>query len=203
MNALDMKEFYRPLKIATFAILERPLSHEWTTQGLGMIRTYLDPEKVWRLNVWHSMFRIPEASTIHDHPWHLDSWVLAGRFFNQRMRIANNVETGVAMDYFTIRTGINHDPAKDRGPVKTCNLVAGLVEEYEPGDYYHQDAEEIHETTFVDGAVTINRRNRIGTGEHAKVFWPHRQEWVDAKPAVATIEQVLTALNDVRMDYNG
>lgn len=201
MTPHEMQEFYRPLHIAVFAILERAHEREWTTQGLGMLRTYLDRDKVWRLNIWHDAFRIPGVSTIHDHPWHFDSWVLAGLFKNQRMRITGHRDVGMEMNYFTIRTGVDHDPAKDRGKVEACNLISGVVEEYHAGDYYHQDASEIHETTYLNGAVTINRRTRIGTGEHARVFWPRNEEWVDAKPKIATPEQISRALDDIEMRY--
>ena len=65
-------------------VLEHPYPREWTVQGFGMLRTYLDPDKRFRLNVWHSKLAIPNVSIVHDHPWHFTSWVMGGNFTNVR-----------------------------------------------------------------------------------------------------------------------
>jgi len=40
------------------------------------------------------------------------------------------------------------------------------------------------------GTVTLNERTRVGTGEHARVFWPAGEDWVNAKPRQATPREI-------------
>src|SRR5579859_497475 len=58
------------------AILKSPDKLKWSVQGLGMMRTYLSQEV--RLHIWDSALKVPNASPLHDHPWHLDSYIVAG-----------------------------------------------------------------------------------------------------------------------------
>lgn len=203
----DFKNFFMPLREAAIAVLgehndyRRICDREWTSQGFGMIRTYLDPDKVWRLNVWHDLFKVPGVSVIHDHPWHFDSWVLSGAFRNQRYHFYPHTDDSASAthSYFTIRTGIEHNPATDRGEVHRAILDSFLTDElYGPGDYYHQDAEEIHQTIYSNFCVTINRRTRVGTGEHARVFWPVNEAWVDAKPRKVEYGEISHILDRAR-----
>lgn len=165
----------------------------WSVQGFGMMRLYLDPDKEWRLNVWDSSLQVPGVSTIHDHPWHFQSWVISGNFVNARFVV--DEDGSVEYDYMVIKTGEGGGPTGER---QACRLRQRSAEFYRPGGSYSQSAEEIHESRYGDGTVTLNRRTRVGTGEHARVFWPHGQEWVDAMPRAATEEEVQRVLSRVR-----
>lgn len=165
-------------------ILNNPHEAQWSAQGFGMLRTYLGDDKVWRLNVWHSALAVENVSTIHDHPWDFTSWIVAGRFTNQRFTeapVANFQCKGVK-----IKTGEGGGAV---GLPFTQLLYAHDLETYLTGDTYSQKWNEIHRSSFVDGTVTLNRRDRVGDGEHAQVFWEDG-DWVNAEPRPATAEEV-------------
>lgn len=178
-------DFLRPL---VARILRDPKT-VWSVQGFGMARTYLggpSNPKEFRLNVWHSALAVPNVSTIHDHPWHFDSVVISGKFRNQRYSMIPSEATQYAPthDFTTIKTGEGGGMTTD--PLQSCLLRPLRPELYGPGNEYTQTAEEIHETIYEDGCVTFNQRRRVGDGEHARVFWPHGTDWVDAEPREAT-----------------
>src|SRR5258708_2352757 len=69
---------------AVRSILEYPNGgREWSVQGFGMLRTYLDEQHTYRLNIWTDELASPGVSLIHDHPWHFHSWILAGKLTNE------------------------------------------------------------------------------------------------------------------------
>lgn len=165
----------------------------WTVQGFGFLRTYFGPPaapKMFRLNLWDSRFTVKGVSTIHDHPWDLSSLIVAGDFTNQRYGVTDVRDAIDSPEYMippkhafmTIKTGVGGGGI-EHDAVKYCTLYRREPEHYLPGDTYHQDAEEVHETLFKDGSVTLNKR--VGDTEHARVFWPVGTEWVDAKPRTA------------------
>lgn len=162
----------------------------WTAQGFGFLRTYFGPAgnaKKFRLNLWHRRFTVPNVSTIHDHPWDLTSVIVVGQLVNQRYCLRDLSENRWrAFNYTTIKTG--EGGGLEKSPVMAGTLDPYPNEVYRPGDSYKQHAEEIHETIFADGTVTLNER--IGDTEHARVFWPYGTDWVDAIPRLATREEV-------------
>lgn len=178
-------------------ILESPLIRkrsgdlDWTVQGFGMLRTYLDKDKRFRLNIWDVALSVPNVSLIHDHPWSFDSWIINGKIRNQRFYVVHGddrrFEYADPYDYAVIKTGEGGGPDGERG---TVYLWPEQIEQLHTGDKYHQDPKEIHLSAFEDGAVTLNDRTRVGDGEHARVFWPHGEQWVDAMPRRATEMEV-------------
>lgn len=73
-----------PARSVVQFILERAHAHDWTLQGLGMLRLYLPGG--CRLHVWDMEHaRNVGASAIHTHPWDFTSWVIAGKIKNWRM----------------------------------------------------------------------------------------------------------------------
>ena len=178
------------LRAAVKTIMSRSRPSDWSVQGFGMMRTYLDPEKVWRLNIWHSSLAVPGVSTIHDHPWNFRSIVLTGKFENVRFAVSPDGPSP-NFDAMQIRTGEGGGPSGERFG---CTLIEKSREVYLPGEDYAQVWDEIHESKYVDGTVTLNQRSRVGTGEHARVFWPRGEEWVDAEPRAATDAEYLIAL---------
>lgn len=166
--------------------------HQWTVQGFGFLRTYFGPAdnpKRFRLNLWDHRFSVKNVSTIHDHPWDLTSLIIAGHMQNQRYVLADYGATP-SHSYTTIRTGEGGGLIKD--PTRLAYLEPKLREIYDPGESYSQKADEIHETIFDDGTVTLNER--IGDTEHARVFWPYGTEWVDAIPREASRDEVSDAV---------
>ncbi len=186
--------FIKPLVASAIQDTRR----EWTIQGFGFLRTYFGPSaapKMYRLNLWDSRFTVPNVSTVHDHPWDLTSLIVAGEMANQRYRLFEwrggpRPTFGPTHEFTTIKTG--EGGGLEKSPVQYCKLEKYPTEVYRPGDSYKQHAEEIHETLFKDGTVTLNER--IGDTEHARVFWPFGTDWVDAIPRRATNTEVYSAV---------
>lgn len=191
-----MFEFTRALARSIF---DKPFEHEWTVQGFGMLRTYLDPDKRWRLNVWHSGLAVPNVSIIHDHPWDFNSLILAGEFYNTRYTndVLNSPATHMVQ---RIRTGEGGGPEGE--PVSVA-LLAHPREIYWAGDIYSQKAEEVHASSYADGTVTLNDRTRRPDPDHALVFWPFGEEWVDAEPRAATRKEIIIATSAAREQFDG
>jgi hypothetical protein len=186
--------FLRPLVVAALKDDRR----EWTAQGFGFLRTYFGPDetpKKFRLNLWDSRFGVKNVSTIHDHPWDFKSLIVAGKFFNQRYRMTwvspPDVFPYPSHSFATIKTGV--DSGLEKSDTSNCVLERMALEPYLPGDTYGQIADEIHETIFKNGTVTLNER--VGDTEHARVFWPFGTDWVDAKPRPATRAEVTEAVS--------
>lgn len=175
-----------PLKASIIAILSHPQAFDWSTQGFGMMRTYLDSDKQFRLNIWDQRLAVPDVSIIHDHPWDFTSWIIGGEFRN--VRFHEDPRNGKPFDWQVIQTGPGGGPDGNKG---TIDLTAGPTEYYYGGDQYRQEAEEIHASFYESGTVTINDRRRRLDGEHARVFWPAGQQWVDAEPRQATTAEVV------------
>src|SRR5580704_144984 len=130
---------------------------EWTVQGFGMLRTYLDSDKRFRLNVWHAGLAVPKVSMIHDHPWSFDSWIVNGEFYNIRM--VEDHFNGEPYEFATILCGITSDcQLTKHGRIR---LFAKPAERYVTGDTYSQAAEEIHMSVPMDGSVTLNDRRPL------------------------------------------
>jgi hypothetical protein len=179
-------------------ILLWPEHSQWTVQGFGFLRTYFGPPdepKRFRLNLWDSKFMVDNVSTIHDHPWHFTSVVVAGALGNQRyvMHDAPRDATHDTHHFTTIKTG--EGGGMEKSPISSCVLIPQKVEIYSPGDTYYQTAPDIHETIYKDGTVSLNERVPTGDGEHARVFWPYGTNWVDAMPRPATDEEVSDAVS--------
>lgn len=176
--------FIKPL----VAAILRDKNREWTIQGFGFLRTYFGPPenlKKYRLNLWDSYFTVPNVSTIHDHPWDFKSLIVAGQFCNQRYNWSSS-SSKPTHSYNIIKTGEGGGLSKS--PIQSCELYSKNKELYMPGDTYSQTANEIHETLFKDGSITLNER--IGDTEQARVFWPYGTDWVDAIPRKATPNEV-------------
>lgn len=170
-------------------ILRDPLKHDWSLQGLGMLRTYISPEL--RLHVWDPRFKFAEVSEMHTHPWNFHSIVIAGEVRNTRF-----VEVGD--DDFLQNAGL-----VNRQQI-FCGVGGGLCNEtlrqvrlreleaevYGSGETYNQLADEIHVSAPAAGTVTLVHREIIGDADHAFVFWPVGEDWVTAEPRPATPEEI-------------
>lgn len=172
-------------------ILERPLGYDWTVQGLGMMRIYLDDSV--RIHVWHSSLVVPNVTDVHEHPWDFESLVLAGEMRNFRYVRANDTypeSEAYYRDTLLCGTGnLAGDPAP-------CWLIPwfpnGSPSQHGPGDTYSQRFDEIHRSQFEDGTVTLVRRNFVNADrDHADVYWKRGAQFVSAEPREATPEEIL------------
>lgn len=194
---MDQEEFQFAATAAMVrSILMNPDGYEWSTQGFGFIRTYPHfGDKTWRLNVWHSCTRVEGVSDIHTHPWDFTSIILAGKFQNTRFTEYSDdltVMFSPSDQYYRAKL----IPGIGGGLEKTADLV--VLDEHEteymgPSSVYHQRHDEIHQTTYEDGAVTLNMR--VPQGEDvANTYWPTHVNWGDAKPRAATKREIYTSI---------
>ena len=167
------------------SVLERYQHYEWTVQGFGMLRTYLDKGGEFRLHIWHNSFKVPGVSTIHDHPWDFESKVVAGRVTNVRYTEVDL--PGARYSCQKIKCGAGG--GLEGEPFSTL-LVKMHEEVYLPGNVYNQLAKEIHESIPEDGTVTIIKRQFGPDTEHARVFWSPSDVWVSAEPRLAASWEV-------------
>lgn len=171
-------------KLLVKNILENPHDFKWSVQGLGMMRVYLS--KAVRLHIWDSALKIPGVSALHTHPWHLKSFVIAGRY-KQHRYTKGFASFAESFNEVTIKCGEN---ACVVGEPATIHLIEHDLEIYTEGDRYQQSADEIHLSLPEDGTVTIVERTFTKDTEHAHIYWRGTGSWVDAKPRPASPEEV-------------
>jgi hypothetical protein len=152
---------------------------KWRAHGIGFIKAYLDEERTQRINIYHDIFKVPNISLHHDHPWELRSTIVAGQLTNTRYEI---VERGSELYRCGIINCANFRGLE--GEVGTVALRARGEEVYGPGSRYRQLPDEIHATTAVNGTVTIMERTDFTPEGTARIFWPDGSEWVDATRAL-------------------
>lgn len=186
---------------AILKLLQNAGDYEWSVQGFGMLRTYLDYPKRWRLNVWDQRLAVPGVSTVHDHPWHFDSVVVGGIVINQRLDPVPWAKVPLSQRFSVarIKTGEGGGPTGE--PPQVVGLIRRKPEVILAGQSYHQQADEIHESMPLDGTVTLNSRDRLPDGEHARVFWPYGETWVDAEPRVASPDEVSRTVGDALKNW--
>jgi hypothetical protein len=178
---------HQTTKLLVKKILENPSGYLWSLQGLGMLRLYLSTEV--RLHVWDSRFRIADVSTVHNHPWGFESYIVAGRVKQYRFKPV--AETHHHVESFlcsVLKCGAGNC---ERTPPESAFLFRQLEESYGEGHLYHQHADEIHDSAPDDGTVTLVTRHFTKEDvDHARVFWPSGTEWVSAEPRPATPAEV-------------
>ena len=169
-------------------ILHHPHEYKWSVQGFGMLRTYLDADHVWRLNIWTDRLKVPRVSTIHDHPWSFTSWIMAGALLNTRYT-HYSVPTPGATEYLesVITPGEGGGIQEPHVEPPRIWLFPYSRELYAPGCSYSQTADAIHETMYANGTITINKRRR-GSLDAARVY--HQGPWVSAEPHAASVEEI-------------
>jgi hypothetical protein len=174
---------HQTIKLLVKQILDHPTPRPWGLQGFGMLRLYLSPEI--RLHVWDNRFAVPGVSTIHNHPWAFESYIVAGVVRQRRY-----VETP-AGEPFNVSVILAGPGGGLKSQPQSINLHPKTLEIYNEGDTYTQDADEIHWSMPEDGAVTlVTRRFVKADRDHARVFWPQGQEWVSAEPRPATPQEI-------------
>lgn len=183
----------QPLRLAVVQILDAAvgqIDHEhslygnWSVQGMGLLRLYI--RDLGRLHIWDDALRYPNVSMIHTHSWDLVSTIVCGQLSNFRYKEA--VPSGYSLPYKkqTIVCGYN---TRSASHVVDTHLVGDQIETLNPGDLYRQRATEIHQTLARNGTVTIMERREDGEGQ-ADVYWPSDCSWGDAKPRLATLDEI-------------
>jgi len=188
----QLVRYVRPLALS---VLQNWLSYRWSLQGFGMLRAYITKEL--RIHVWDSRFAVKDVSTIHDHPWHFESCVIAGRLVNTRYRVEPRV-SGASWDraqFIKERIVCGPGGGLEKNLDMTVNgervwLTPLEPEHYEAGDTYRQQADEVHHTWCEDGTVTIVHREFLKDTEHANVFYKADSKWISAEPRDARPDEV-------------
>jgi hypothetical protein len=177
-------------------MLAHPEGLPWSLQGFGMLRCDIDGRD-YRLHVWDHRFRAPSVASIHDHPWDLESLVLSGSITNVLYKIEEDTAPVSRANHY----GNLIQPGPEAREIERPRpMVLRVLERstYRSGAGYAQRADEVHDTEFTTGTVTLVRRtNRQTTGaagDKARIFWPkaHGRDWLDATPQEATREKVKT-----------
>lgn len=172
-------------------ILKNPKGFDWSVQGLGMMRVYVQKPE-WRLHIWNSALRIPNVSPMHDHPWDFDSLIVSGRMRNQRFQLYSGGLVGPAISEYNMVKITCGENACTHGETEKVNLLKGSIETYIPGEIYHQRADEIHYSRAENHCITLVRRVVPAgrSADIARVFWEGDGGWVDAAPRPATSAEV-------------
>lgn len=182
-------------KILVQKILEKALEFQWSLQGFGMLRTYLDKDRVYRLQVWGKRYRVDNVSLIHDHPWNFKSTIIAGKIFNTRYQLRpykpdQAMKRGESL--FNEKVIVAGEGGGVEGETQTVILNEQPFEEYSQGDTYTQRWNEIHKSEYIDGSVTIIEREWPKKDrDRALVYYPNGEQWVSAEPRPATPEEIL------------
>lgn len=181
MNNTMVQALVKPLLIRWHDV-------EWSIQGLGMLRTYLDKDRKFRLHIWHSKLRVKDVSAIHDHPWDFESYVVAGQIQNMRYRLHQNGEPHqhVQIECGPGTTAANMISTYDTQKLKVTHDSPEIIH---PGHSYFQYADDIHQTFALDGTITICDRKLVRQDNHAHVYW-ESGPWVSAEPRPATLNEV-------------
>jgi len=176
-------------------ILTAPFQHKWQVQGLGMLRTYLDPNT--RLHIWHSKLNYCEDSGWHTHPWDFSSFVVAGKITNSRFLKREDTPSGVATGWqpFTEQHIICGPGGCAMSEPKSVYLFENSREAYTAGNTYSQRADEIHTTGTMDGSITIITRKTVNEDGSANVYFPRGSEWSSAEAREATEDEIMLGVN--------
>jgi len=168
-------------------ILENPPAAGWSVQGFGMLRLYLGSDRVYRLHIWDDRLRVPEVTTIHDHPWDLESQVICGAIENTRFAVVDPSGVYPRFRQQKILCGENAHTISE--PI-LVGLRSQSGERILPGQSYSQFRDEVHSTAYARGTVTLVRRTFHADRDHARVFYPAGERWVDAAPREATVDEI-------------
>jgi hypothetical protein len=161
---------------------------DWSVQGFGMMRTYLDEKHEWRLHIWDNRLRNPAVSAIHNHPWSFQSWILSGSLINQRYARSKHPHAE-KYKYGRIKCGEN---AYLLGEPEDHYLIGLPQERYITCQTYSQLSFEIHQTFGSFNAITLVKREFLLAPaflDVADCYWKEGP-WVDAAPRPATSEEI-------------
>ncbi len=170
-------------------ILEGVRQYEWSLQGFGMFRLYLS--KRTRLHVWVPSFAVPNVSTIHTHPWHFRSEVIAGsmvdRLYERSLLRLLPISESATHHMQKIVCGPGGCAIGNPEPVVLRHVQDLTIT---VGKAYSLTAEAFHESIPSPGTVTIVDREFLEDTEHAHVCFPFGTRWESAEPRRATQKEI-------------
>ena len=182
---------------AIINILTQPLEHEWSVQGLGMMRTYLNETQ--RLHIWHSSLIVPDVTELHDHPWNFESEVLFGCV--RQMRFEDN-DSGRKFMKQRILCGVGGGPVGEAVvDPELVQIFSAGIETYYAGVTYKQKAHEIHRSFPSNNTVTIVTRDFLEDRDHAHVYYPEGGTFGSAEPRPASRAEILFITRSVLHAY--
>ncbi len=173
----------------TKALVKTIFSHandyEWSLQGFGMLRLYLNKEV--RLHIWDDRYRVTNVSDIHNHPWDFESEVVVGVIKNRRYEV-KPIPMGL---YSGARILCGPGGGLQKSESDKLDFDLNYRDYlYEAGQQYTQTKNEVHRSIADNGTVTIVKRVFWEDTEHAMVYWPRGEQWVSAEPRKATATEV-------------
>lgn len=161
---------------------------DWQVQGLGMLRMYLNRET--RIHVWHNGLVYHDTpSVIHNHPWEFVSRIIVGSLRNVRYKEDTDNPFSTPNHHvgkILCGPGGGLIPESSRD----VRLEIAAVDEYKEGDVYYQAADELHNTIFQNGSVTLVNRKFKEDPDHASVAFPIGTQWKTAEPRTATQAEI-------------
>ncbi len=182
-------------RVLVKSILESAIDYEWSIQGFGMLRLYLEPEV--RLHIWDSHYRIESASLVHTHPWNFESFIVAGMMRNYQYQESKDLNPNkrtydCKMWKQEIIPG-ERARAATNGNAYLVAMEHPEVDIYTVGNTYRQLRTVPHMSEYEDGTVTIISRHDRTEQDRAFSYWPKsygKQGWISAAPRVATTKEV-------------
>ena len=176
-------------------ILEQPHGHNWSLQGFGQLRLYLDG--VSRLHVWCPSLAVHgiEDSSVHDHPWDFESTLISGSITDIMYDLAP-VDHGWDQVEVYNEQLIKCGPGGfAKGDLRRVGLRRVMeVKYFNLGVTYRHRAEDIHRSMPSEGAVTLIKRTFRSDRcpDTARVYW-RGERWVSAEPRPATTAEITVA----------
>lgn len=193
------RTYFTALRDATRKMLDNPFAYEWSIQGFGMLRCYLS--NATRLHIWSKAHQ--KTSNIHDHPWDFTSIVLSGQIVDTnyivtRHGMAEHLTEQPTHAMRTISCGPGGCPHDD---VVGVTLLETNRTHHKLGAVYSLKHDDLHETKFSSGAVTIINRTFRENTEHARVVVPVGTEFEFIEPRPATREEVIAFVDQAIGDW--
>jgi len=206
--ALDQPQVPEHIAERALDALGSPHSSMWTVQGLGMLRTYLDDDRIYRLHVWDYTYRTVgplTTSDVHTHPWDMCSLVVLGSVTNILWSETDRKPSRQDYDVMEFkRQLIECGPGGGRiGDPSTRYLEQLLTHKQVAGTEYSQKAHAIHTSVPASGSVTLVNRFLTSDVDHAYVYWRANQEWQSAEPRVATAKEVEDVFRCLHLKWSG
>jgi hypothetical protein len=153
-----------------------PTKEQISLHGLGFIQIVMPGNQ--RLHVWHP--ELPrrscfQHSAIHNHRFGFSSRVIVGTQVNRRYTVVESVDGTHDI--------ISHDgPRSPKGGRLSyvsgrCNILHQANEYYEPGQTYHMNEFQYHETPNSGIVVTLMQKMVESTTTHANSIILHGHEF--------------------------
>ncbi len=161
---------------------------DWELWRTGMLRLDIGEESPV-LHIWDHRYQDINVTMAHDHPFDLESSVIAGTLTNLKFTpVAKGVKP--CEEYWQVKIQCGTEACMVTNPVRIY-LQLQELKTYRTGDIYRQQANEIHETVVdKDGAITFVNRTFGEDRDNAHVYIPNGMEWGDAKPRPATVDEI-------------